>query len=66
MLQTISRNALYAQGQYIGKIREYFYYINHEGMLFLDDAPYKNFTSAYKVTIPMSASKSGIIKMLLS
>ncbi|KJH52177.1 hypothetical protein DICVIV_01642 [Dictyocaulus viviparus] len=40
--------ALYIQGQRFGKIREYFYYVNHEGMLFLDDARAKNFTSAYK------------------
>ncbi|XP_016930552.2 UPF0598 protein CG30010 [Drosophila suzukii] len=30
------------------KIREYFYYIDHEGMLFLDDAKMKNFTSCFK------------------
>lgn len=36
------------QGQHVGKTREYFYYINHEGMLFLDDSRAKNFTSAYK------------------
>ncbi|KHJ85699.1 hypothetical protein OESDEN_14567 [Oesophagostomum dentatum] len=29
-------------------LREYFYYISHEGMLFLDDSRAKNFTSAYK------------------
>lgn len=40
--------AHYKQGQYVGKIREYFYYINHEGYLFLEDSRMKNFTSAYK------------------
>ncbi|KAM8712583.1 hypothetical protein ACLKA7_012993 [Drosophila subpalustris] len=41
--------ALYVQGQSPEpKIREYFYYIDHEGMLFLDDAKMKNFTSCFK------------------
>ncbi|EYB95198.1 hypothetical protein Y032_0162g3402 [Ancylostoma ceylanicum] len=48
LLTSCRRNALYKQGQYVGKIREYFYFINHEGMLFLDDSRAKNFTSAYK------------------
>ncbi|XP_063229640.1 UPF0598 protein CG30010 [Bacillus rossius redtenbacheri] len=39
----------YIQGQSPEQsIREYFYYINHEGMLFLDDTKMKNFTSCYK------------------
>ncbi|XP_061397943.1 UPF0598 protein CG30010 [Musca vetustissima] len=39
----------YIQGQEPEpKIREYFYYIDHEGMLFLDDAKMKNFTSCFK------------------
>ncbi|XP_055613749.1 UPF0598 protein CG30010 [Uranotaenia lowii] len=39
----------YVQGQSPApKIREYFYYIDHEGMLFLDDARIKNFTSCFK------------------
>ena len=39
----------YIQGQSPEpRIREYFYYINDHGMLFLDDAKMKNFTSAYK------------------
>lgn len=39
----------YVQGQSPEpKIREYFYFINHEGMLFLDDARMKNFTSCFK------------------
>lgn len=29
-------------------IREYFYYIDHQGMLFLDDVRIKNFTSCFK------------------
>ncbi|OQV15700.1 putative UPF0598 protein C8orf82-like protein [Hypsibius exemplaris] len=39
----------YVQGQSPEpKIREYFYFIDHEGQLFLDDAKIKNFTSCYK------------------
>ncbi|XP_055530183.1 UPF0598 protein CG30010 [Wyeomyia smithii] len=39
----------YVQGQSPAKnVREYFYYIDHEGMLFLDDARIKNFTSCFK------------------
>ncbi|XP_055313581.1 UPF0598 protein CG30010 [Sitodiplosis mosellana] len=41
--------SLYTQGQRADKkIREYFYYIDHDGMLFLDDARIKNFTSCFK------------------
>ncbi|XP_031636175.1 UPF0598 protein CG30010 [Contarinia nasturtii] len=41
--------SLYIQGQRVdNKIREYFYYIDHDGMLFLDDARIKNFTSCFK------------------
>ncbi|XP_018577164.1 UPF0598 protein CG30010 isoform X1 [Anoplophora glabripennis] len=43
------RNVSYVQGQEPEpKIREYFYYIDHQGMLFLDDARMKNFTSCFK------------------
>ncbi|XP_011189805.2 UPF0598 protein CG30010 [Zeugodacus cucurbitae] len=43
------RSISYVQGQEPEpKIREYFYYIDHEGMLFLDDAKMKNFTSCFK------------------
>ncbi|XP_076375111.1 UPF0598 protein CG30010 isoform X2 [Megalopta genalis] len=39
----------YKQGQSPEpKVREYFYYIDHQGMLFLDDARMKNFTSCFK------------------
>ncbi|XP_078046139.1 UPF0598 protein CG30010 [Augochlora pura] len=39
----------YEQGQSPEpKVREYFYYIDHQGMLFLDDARMKNFTSCFK------------------
>ncbi|XP_062570511.1 UPF0598 protein CG30010-like [Saccostrea cucullata] len=39
----------YIQGQNLGpKIREYFYFIDHQGQLFLDDARIKNFTSCFK------------------
>uniref|UniRef100_A0A915HSQ0 Uncharacterized protein n=1 Tax=Romanomermis culicivorax TaxID=13658 RepID=A0A915HSQ0_ROMCU len=43
--------ASYVQGQSQEKnIREYFYYVDHNGFLFLDDARMKNFTSCYKGT----------------
>ncbi|RWS16112.1 UPF0598 protein CG30010-like protein [Dinothrombium tinctorium] len=39
----------YIQGQSPEpNVREYFYYIDHQGMLFLDDAKMKNFTSCFK------------------
>ena len=39
----------YSQGQSPEpNVREYFYYIDHQGMLFLDDAKMKNFTCCYK------------------
>uniref|UniRef100_A0A182QHB4 Uncharacterized protein n=1 Tax=Anopheles farauti TaxID=69004 RepID=A0A182QHB4_9DIPT len=45
----LCRQVAYVQGQSPApKIREYFYYIDHEGMLFLDDARIKNFTSCFK------------------
>ncbi|KNC21108.1 UPF0598 protein [Lucilia cuprina] len=48
-LQIQQRYVSYIQGQEPEpKIREYFYYIDHEGMLFLDDAKMKNFTSCFK------------------
>jgi len=48
LCQNFSRT-LYIQGQSPeAKVREYFYYIDHQGMLFLDDAKMKNFTSCYK------------------
>ncbi|CAI2301594.1 unnamed protein product [Caenorhabditis sp. 36 PRJEB53466] len=46
-MRTLIRS-LYTQGQYNGKIREYFYYVSHHGFLFLDDSRMKNFTAAYK------------------
>ncbi|CAB3231088.1 unnamed protein product [Arctia plantaginis] len=43
------RHISYIQGQEPEpKIREYFYYIDHQGMLFLDDSKMKNFTSCFK------------------
>ncbi|XP_043285334.1 UPF0598 protein CG30010 [Venturia canescens] len=47
---TIHRNYVdYVQGQSPeAKVREYFYFIDHQGMLFLDDARIKNFTSCFK------------------
>ncbi|ELT94848.1 hypothetical protein CAPTEDRAFT_177483 [Capitella teleta] len=45
------RRLHYVQGQYgTNKRREYFYYIDHHGQLFLDDARMKNFTSCFKET----------------
>ena len=40
----------YTQGQSHThlKVREYFYYLDHHGQLFLDDTKIKNFTSCYK------------------
>ncbi|XP_021342994.1 UPF0598 protein CG30010-like isoform X2 [Mizuhopecten yessoensis] len=39
----------YIQGQSPEpKIREYFYFIDHQGQLFLDDSKMKNFTSCFK------------------
>ncbi|XP_075992255.1 UPF0598 protein CG30010 [Anticarsia gemmatalis] len=46
---TKERCLSYVQGQAPEpKIREYFYYIDHQGMLFLDDSKMKNFTSCFK------------------
>ncbi|XP_014479535.1 PREDICTED: UPF0598 protein CG30010 [Dinoponera quadriceps] len=42
-------NVTYVQGQSPRpRIREYFYYIDHQGMLFLDDVRIRNFTSCFK------------------
>ncbi|KAF8572033.1 hypothetical protein P879_01389 [Paragonimus westermani] len=42
-------NKLYTQGQTpVSNVREYFYFIDHHGQLFLDDARIKNFTSCFK------------------
>ena len=46
------RDLHYKQGQTADKkTREYFYYIDHQGQLFLDDARIKNFTSCFKEKI---------------
>ncbi|XP_048868321.1 UPF0598 protein C8orf82 homolog [Brienomyrus brachyistius] len=43
------RNAAYVQGQAPEPhIREYFYYIDHQGQLFLDDTKVKNFITCFK------------------
>ncbi|XP_022659952.1 UPF0598 protein CG30010-like [Varroa destructor] len=43
------RSLTYIQGQAGKKYkREYFYMVDHQGMLFLDDARMKNFTSCFK------------------
>ena len=39
---------VYSQGQEHQDTKEYFYYIDHHGQLFLDDTKTKNFTSCYK------------------
>ncbi|KAK3729917.1 hypothetical protein QZH41_018073, partial [Actinostola sp. cb2023] len=39
----------YVQGQSPSpKVREYFYYIDHQGQLFLDDTKVKNFITCFK------------------
>ncbi|CAD5206715.1 unnamed protein product [Bursaphelenchus okinawaensis] len=38
----------HTQGEYVGNVRHYFYFLDHEGQLFLEDARIKNFTSCYK------------------
>uniref|UniRef100_A0A1E1XV65 Uncharacterized protein n=1 Tax=Amblyomma sculptum TaxID=1581419 RepID=A0A1E1XV65_AMBSC len=43
------RSLHYEQGQTTKEyLREYFYFIDHQGMLFLDDSRMKNFTSCFK------------------
>ncbi|XP_036378308.1 UPF0598 protein C8orf82 homolog [Megalops cyprinoides] len=43
------RNVTYTQGQSPEpRIREYFYYIDHQGQLFLDDTKVKNFITCFK------------------
>lgn len=47
--RVLCRHVSYIQGQEPEpKVREYFYFIDHQGMLFLDDAKMKNFTSCFK------------------
>jgi hypothetical protein len=38
----------YQQGRWINNVREYFYYLDHNGQLFMDDSRMKNFTSCFK------------------
>jgi len=45
---TCKSSVEYIQGQEHNKTRQYFYYIDHNGMLFLDDSRMKNFTSCFK------------------
>ncbi|XP_077389703.1 UPF0598 protein C8orf82 homolog [Festucalex cinctus] len=46
---TVSTAAAYVQGQSPEpRIREYFYYIDHQGQLFLDDTKVKNFVTCFK------------------
>ncbi|KAL4235478.1 hypothetical protein ACF0H5_007114 [Mactra antiquata] len=48
-LSIIARSYHYVQGQAPSpKLREYFYFIDHQGQLFLDDSKMKNFTSCFK------------------
>ncbi|KAK0423950.1 hypothetical protein QR680_008424 [Steinernema hermaphroditum] len=42
------RRLSYVQGQTHEGVRQYFYYIDHHGQLFMDDARMKNFTSCFK------------------
>ncbi|XP_030046101.1 UPF0598 protein C8orf82 homolog [Microcaecilia unicolor] len=49
LLQSPVRPLSYEQGQSPEpSIREYFYYIDHQGQLFLDDARVKNFITCFK------------------
>ncbi|XP_040575027.1 UPF0598 protein CG30010 [Lepeophtheirus salmonis] len=50
LIPDICRRYFYEQGQISSSdnVREYFYFIDHQGMLFLDDAKMKNFTSCFK------------------
>ncbi|KAL1022722.1 hypothetical protein UPYG_G00031490 [Umbra pygmaea] len=42
-------NVIYTQGQSPEpRIREYFYYVDHQGQLFLDDTKMKNFVTCFK------------------
>lgn len=46
---SLCRRASYTQGQSPEpRIREYFYYIDHQGQLFLDDTKVKNFITCFK------------------
>ncbi|KYO37030.1 hypothetical protein Y1Q_0020499 [Alligator mississippiensis] len=48
--------AAYRQGQRPGpRAREYFYYVDHQGQLFLDDAKVKNFITCFKVSMAPAA-----------
>lgn len=43
------RNVSYTQGQSPEpRTREYFYYLDHQGQLFLDDSKMKNFVTCFK------------------
>ncbi|XP_061095069.1 LOW QUALITY PROTEIN: UPF0598 protein C8orf82 homolog, partial [Conger conger] len=45
----LRRNVTYTQGQSPApRIREYFYYVDHQGQLFLDDTKIKNFVTCFK------------------
>lgn len=65
LLPAVKRRLLsYVQGQYSGKVRQYFYYIDHEGQLFLDDARMKNFTSCFKgIALVPTASRFGAFSL---
>lgn len=53
---TQSRCLSYKQGQMVNNVREYFYYVDHQGQLFLDDARIKNFTSCFKGLLVVKCS----------
>ncbi|XP_028823715.1 UPF0598 protein C8orf82 homolog [Denticeps clupeoides] len=50
VLSTVARGAAtYTQGQRPEpRVREYFYYVDHQGQLFLDDTKVKNFVTCFK------------------
>ncbi|KAL3181311.1 hypothetical protein MRX96_008807 [Rhipicephalus microplus] len=67
----VIRNLHYEQGQSTKEYpREYFYFIDHKGMLFLDDSRMKNFTSCFKGRVyhqaPERAGGVGLIRSLLA
>lgn len=41
----------YTQGEKVGNRRLYFYWVDHNGYLFLDDTKHRNFTSCYKDSV---------------
>ncbi|XP_041342289.1 UPF0598 protein C8orf82 homolog isoform X1 [Pyrgilauda ruficollis] len=66
VLRLCSRPGLrYQQGQRPGPgTREYFYYVDHQGQLFLDDTKVKNFVTCFKAVPPDVAFLSFFFRRL--